>query len=186
MSQLLPEGDSGLPRRPKSGTPSGDDGSSPEAHGQPHSSGAQTLAPGLLLRLIRRQEIAFAAVGGVNTLLGMVLTVVWLKVLPDSWPPATAVALAYCITIVFAFVAHRTLVFRVRGHALRDFVRFVLVNSGGMLLNMAGVQLAVGVLDLPETPATVVVMGLVAVASFFGHRHFSFRRPRRGPASSAG
>ncbi|WP_187689348.1 GtrA family protein [Nocardia wallacei] len=179
VSQLLPEGDPGRPRRPESGTPPADDGSNAPTGGQP-------LAPGLLLRLIRRQEIAFAAVGGVNTLLGMVLTVVWLKVLPDSWPPATAVALAYCITIVFAFVAHRTLVFRVRGHALRDFVRFVLVNSGGMLLNMAGVQLAVGVAHLPETPATVAVMGLVAVASFFGHRHFSFRRPPRRPAVTGG
>ncbi|WP_324192634.1 GtrA family protein [Nocardia transvalensis] len=132
--------------------------------------------PGLLLRLIRRQEIAFAAVGAVNTLLGMALTVFWLKVLGDAWPPAMAVVLAYCVSIVFAFVAHRTLVFRVRGHVVRDFARFVIVNSGGLLLNMAGVQIAVGVLQLPETPATVGVMGLVAVASFFGHRHFSFRR----------
>ncbi len=132
--------------------------------------------PGLLLRVIRRQEIAFAAVGAANTLLGMVATIAWLKVLPDSWPPAMAVALAYCISIVFAFFAHRNLVFRVRGHLLGDFLRFVVVNSGGLLLNMAGVQLAVGVLGLPETPATVVVMGLVAVGTYFGHRHISFRR----------
>jgi putative flippase GtrA len=130
----------------------------------------------MLLRVIRRQEVAFAAVGVANTLLGMVMTVVWEAVLGHAWPPAVAVALAYAVSIVFAFVAHRSLVFRVRGHLVRDFVRFVLVNSGGMVLNMAGVQLAVGVLHLPETPATVVVMALVAVASYFGHRHFSFRR----------
>jgi putative flippase GtrA len=143
-----------------------------------------TVPPrGLLLRLIRRQEIAFAAVGAANTLLGMALTVLWLRVLPDSWPPAVAVVLAYCISIVFAFVAHRTLVFRVRGHVVRDFARFVLVNSGGLALNAAGVQLAVGVLRLPETPATVVVMGLVAVVSYAGHRYFSFRR---APQQSGG
>ncbi|MEU6562040.1 GtrA family protein [Nocardia nova] len=141
--------------------------------------------PGLLLRVIRRREIAFAAVGAANTLLGMVATIVWLKVLPESWPPAVAVALAYCVSIVFAFFAHRNLVFRVRGHLLRDFLRFVAVNSGGLVLNMAGVQLAVGVLDLPETPATVVVMGLVAVASYFGHRYISFRRAAE-PATGSG
>jgi putative flippase GtrA len=144
-----------------------------------------TPPPGLLLRLIRRQEIAFAAVGAANTLLGMVLTVMWLKVLPGGWPPAVAVALAYAISIVFAFFAHRTLVFRVRGHLIADFLRFVAVNSGGLILNMAGVQVAVGVFDLPETPATVVVMGAVAVLSFFGHRHISFRRAAR-PADSTG
>ncbi|WP_308166917.1 GtrA family protein [Nocardia albiluteola] len=132
--------------------------------------------PGALLRLVRRQEVAFAAVGVANTLLGMVMTVVFETLLGRSWPPAVAVALAYAVCIVFAFVAHRRLVFRVRGHVVRDFVRFVLVNSGGLALNMAGVQLTVGVLRLPETPATLVVMGLVAVGSYFGHRHFSFRR----------
>lgn len=142
--------------------------------------------PGLLLRLLRRQEIVFAAVGVVNTLLGMLLTVAWLALLPSGWPPAVAVALAYSISIVFAFFAHRTLVFRVRGRLLGDFVRFVAVNSGGLVLNMVGVQLAVGVLDLPRTPATVVVMGMVAVLSFFGHRYISFRRPEAAVDRTAG
>ncbi len=132
--------------------------------------------PGALVRMLRRQEVAFAAVGAANTLLGMVLTVFFETVLGRSWPPAVSVALAYAVCIVFAFVAHRRLVFRVRGQVVRDFVRFVLVNSGGLVLNMAGVQVAVDVLRLPERPATVVAMGLVAVASYFGHRHFSFRR----------
>ncbi|RDI65676.1 GtrA family protein [Nocardia pseudobrasiliensis] len=143
----------------------------------------QAPEAGLLLRLIRRQEIAFAMVGVANTVLGMALTVFWLKVLDDRWPPAVAVVLAYCVSIVFAFVAHRTLVFRVRGQLLRDFLRFVLVNSGGLLLNTVGVQLAVGVWRLPETPATVAVMGLVAVATFFGHRYFSFRRAPDAPVA---
>ncbi|MCX4094403.1 GtrA family protein [Nocardia sp. alder85J] len=142
---------------------------------------SEQAAPGLL-RLLRRQEIAFAAVGGGNTLLGMVLTVFWLKVLGPSWPPAAAVVLAYCLSILAAFVAHRTLVFRVRGHLWRDFARFIVVNSGGLLLNTVGVQLAVGSLHLPDTPATVVVMGVVAVASYFGHRYFSFRRAPEQPA----
>ena len=135
-----------------------------------------TEPPGLLLRIVRRQEIAFAMVGGFNTLLGMVLTVAWLKILGAGWPPAAAVALAYCVSIVVAFILHRTLVFRVRGHIVRDFVRFIGVNSGGLVLNMLLLQLAVGVLDLPETPSTIMVMGLVAIVSFFGHRHISFRR----------
>lgn len=148
--------------------------------------GEPAPAPGLLLRVIRRQEIAFAAVGAANTLLGMVATIIWLKVLPDGWPPAVAVALAYCISIAFAFFAHRNLVFRVRGRLLGDFLRFVAVNSGGMVLNMAGLQLAVAVLGLPETPSTVVVMGLVAVLSYFGHRYISFRRAAEPATDAAG
>ncbi|WP_238815862.1 GtrA family protein [Nocardia brasiliensis] len=139
--------------------------------------------PGPLLRLVRRQELAFAVVGGFNTVLGIGMTVVWLAVLGDSVPPSVAVAAAYAVSIAVAFVLHRTLVFRVRGHVLRDFLRFVAVNSGGLLLNMVLLELAVSVWHFPDKPAAVVVMGLVAVASYFGHRHISFRR--RPPVESS-
>ncbi|MEU6191441.1 GtrA family protein [Nocardia sp. NPDC047038] len=131
---------------------------------------------GLLVRVVRRQEVAFALVGACNTLLGIALTVVWLAVLGDAWPPAVAVVLAYAVGIVVAFVLHRTLVFRVRGRVLRDFAGFVVVNSGGLLMNTVLLSLAVSVLHLPRIPSAVVVMGLVAVVSFFGHRYISFRR----------
>ncbi|WP_067528499.1 GtrA family protein [Nocardia uniformis] len=141
---------------------------------------APAAPPGLLLRVVRRQEVAFALVGGFNTALGMILTVMWLTILDGkvSSPVAVALApaLAYALSIVVAFVLHRTLVFRVRGHALRDFVAFVGVNSGGLLLNLVLLQVAVSVLHAPQKPAAVVVMGLVAIVSFFGHRHISFRR----------
>ncbi|WP_067841911.1 GtrA family protein [Nocardia lijiangensis] len=138
---------------------------------------ADPPASGLLLRLVRRQEVAFALIGAFNTVFGMALTVAWLTVLPDAgWAPLAAVPLAYALGITVAFVLHRTVVFRVRGHVLRDFAGFVAVNSGGLALNTALLYLAVTVLHLPAQPSAVVVMGLVAVASFFGHRHISFRR----------
>jgi len=126
---------------------------------------------------LRRQEVGYALVGGFNTVLGMALTVAWLTALPDTaWAPSAAVALAYAVSVVVAFVLHRTLVFRVRGRVVRDFLGFLAVNSGGLVLNMALLSVAVTVLELPKAPSTVVVMGLVAIAGFFGHRYISFRR----------
>lgn len=151
-----------------------------------HAGATGAEDPGPLLRLVHRQEVAFAVVGGFNTALGMGLTVMWLAILGNSVPPAAAVVLAYAISIVIAFALHRTLVFRVHGHALRDFVRFVGVNSGGLLMNMALLSLAVSVLHLPSKASAVVVMGLVAIASYFGHRYISFRREPVPQPSSAG
>ncbi|MGW4245656.1 GtrA family protein [Nocardia sp. NPDC004722] len=139
-----------------------------------------TAPAGPLLRLVRRQEVAFALVGGFNTLMGMVLTIAWLSILGDmvskDVAAALSVALAYAVGMVIAFVMHRTLVFRVRGHIVRDFLAFVGVNLVGMVLNMILLQLSVSLLHAPAKPAAVVVMGLVAVVTFFGHRHISFRR----------
>jgi putative flippase GtrA len=106
----------------------------------------------------------------------MALTVMWLAVLGNRAPAALAPALAYSISVVVAFVLHRTLVFRVRGRLMRDFAAFVAVNSGGLVLNMVLLQLGVSLLHLPSIPSAVAVMALVAGASFFGHRHISFRR----------
>ncbi|MFE6925109.1 GtrA family protein [Nocardia sp. NPDC057663] len=133
--------------------------------------------PGPLLRIVKRQELAFAIVGGFNTLLGMALAVFWLGVFGDG-RPGLAVVAAYAVSTVVAFVLHRTLVFRVRGHLLRDFVAFCGVNVGGLVLNVILVELAVTGLGFPAAPASVIVMGLVAVLSFFGHRYISFRRAR--------
>lgn len=134
-------------------------------------------APGPLLRMVRRQEVAFALVGGFNTAFGIALTVWWLAVLDDRWPPAVAVILAYTIGIFTAFVLQRTLVFRVRGRLVRDFLGFVVVNSGGLLLNTILLTAAVQVAHLPRTASAVAIMAIVAVVSFFGHRYISFRRP---------
>ncbi|MBJ8344930.1 GtrA family protein [Antrihabitans sp. YC2-6] len=132
--------------------------------------------PGILVRLARSQSLAYTLVGCVNTAIGFLLFVVWITVLGDHLYQL-AVALAYSISVVIAFVLHRTLVFRVRGRLVRDFVAFVGVNSGGFVLNIVLMTLAVGVLDLPPIPSQFVVTGIVAVTSYFGHRHVSFRRP---------
>ncbi|QIS11255.1 GtrA family protein [Nocardia arthritidis] len=152
------------------------DGSTAAVVDAAEAGGTAQADPGPLLRLVRRQELAFAVVGGFNTLLGMVLTVGWLAVFGDRVSPSVAVVAAYCVSIPIAFVLHRTLVFRVRGRVLRDFVAFVAVNSVGLVSNSLLLEFAVRVCHLPDKPSAVVVMGLVAVASYFGHRHISFRR----------
>ena len=52
-----------------------------------------------------------------------------------------------------------------------------MVNSGGLLLNTMLLTVAVQVVHLPRTASAVVIMAIVAVVSFFGHRYISFRRP---------
>ncbi len=145
------------------------------------AAGTPVVAPrkngplGRLLRVARSQQAAFAAVGCVNTLIGFLLFVAWVTLLGDRYYQL-AVALAYSISVVIAFVLHRTLVFKVRGHLLRDFVGFVGVNSFGFFLNLALMTLAVGGFGAPPIPAQFVVTGIVAVSSYFGHRYVSFRR----------
>lgn len=133
--------------------------------------------PVALLRLVRRREIAFAIVGGVNTAMGIGLTVAWLALLGDSVPPSVGVVAAYVTGIGVAFVLHRRLVFRVHGRVLRDFLGFAAVNCGGLVVNAVLLEVAVSLFGFPRALSAVVVMGVVAAGTFFGHQYISFRRP---------
>jgi putative flippase GtrA len=132
--------------------------------------------PGPLLRMVKHQPIAFAIVGVANTAIGYVLFVIWSLILDNKDLYQVAVIGAYSISVLIAFVLHRTLVFRVRGHVARDLGAFIVVNSGGLVLNLILGTIAVSILHAPPLPAQAVVMLIVAGVSFFGHRYFSFRR----------
>lgn len=127
-----------------------------------------------LRTLLRDRRVAFTIVGGINTLNGFLLYVLLYGVF--SFPYAVALPTAYVLAAVCAFYLHRRFVFRVTGHVVRDLVRFLLVNAGGLALNELLLTLAVEVVGLNPILGQLVSGALTMVVSFIGHREFSFRR----------
>lgn len=130
---------------------------------------------GRLWNFLNSQKVAYLVVGVINTLVGFLTFVAWIMLLGDHLYNL-AVLLSYSVSIVIAFVLHRTFVFKVQGNLVRDFAGFVVVNSTGLGLNLMLMFVAVSLLGAPPIPAQIVVLALVAIATFFGHRHISFRR----------
>lgn len=135
------------------------------------------ITRGSLLRLVRDQRVAFLIVGGINTMLGLGLFVVFQLTLGHRVGYLGSLVLAYAVALAVAFFLHRRFVFRVRGHIVRDYVRFVLVNLGAFGTNAVLLTAFAELTRLPVIPAQVLALGLTTVLSFFGHRFFSFRRP---------
>lgn len=138
--------------------------------------------PGPLTRLIGNQPLVFLLVGGFNTALGTAWFIVWQLAIGDALGYHAAILLGYVCNVVTAFCTNRYLVFRVRGHVLRDFWRFVVVNLSALGINLVAMTVAVSVLGFPPIPSQLVITFLTAVISFFGYRDFSFHRPRTTPA----
>jgi putative flippase GtrA len=80
------------------------------------------------------------------------------------------------VSVIVAFVLYRTLVFRVTGQVWRDLARFESVYLVSLGVNWVLLNLLTVVLGLPAILAQALVVGVIAVVSFFGHKHFSFRR----------
>lgn len=130
---------------------------------------------GPLLHLIKDRRVAFLAVGAVNTIVGFVLFAFFHAMWGNSRWLLTLLC-SHVISVVIAFVLYRYLVFRVRGHLLRDAWRFETVYLSGLAIN--AVLLAIGVdwFHLDALLVQVFVMIFTAIWSYVGHGRFSFHR----------
>lgn len=153
--------------------------SSPDQHDHAAPPAGMTGKPGPLMRIVKNQKIAFLLVGGFNTVLGTAWFIAWQLAIGDRMDYRVAITAGYLCNVVCAFAMYRYLVFEVRGHFLRDLWRFIVVNFGAFVLNMALMTIAVSVLHFPPIPAQIVITAITATASFFGYRDFSFSRKKR-------
>lgn len=132
--------------------------------------------PGPLQKLIGDQRVLFLLVGGANTAFSTALFALLSWLLGPQVPSAVSLFIAWVVSLVLVFNVYRHLVFRVRGHVLRDFLRFVGVNAVSFMLNAGALTVLVEGLGLPAIPTQVAITFVVVVFNYFGHKYFSFRR----------
>lgn len=140
--------------------------------------------PGLLLRLVRDQRVAFLTVGAANTGIGFLFFVIF-DLAVGRWVDAAVnrvvgslvtLACAHVLSVLCAFVLYRRFVFRVRGHVLRDLARFEAVYLVSIAINAVVLPVLVE-LGLPRVLAQFSILVVTTVISYVGHRYFSFHRP---------
>ncbi len=136
----------------------------------------QARQHGLLLRLIDDQRIAFVIVGTMNTALGVLWFVFFHVTVGDQVGYMVTLLLAHVAAVLCAFMLHRRVVFKVRGHFWLDLARFELVNISVLLFNAALLPITVELAGVRVLPAQLLVTGVTVVLSFFAHRGFSFHR----------
>jgi putative flippase GtrA len=129
------------------------------------------------------QFARFLLVGGFNTAFGYGLFALlnwWLTPVPYGYLLATL--LSSVISITVAFLGYKWVVFRTKGHYLREWVRCVGVYGSSMLISLAGMAILVPLLQRrmarPHAAsylAAALMMVVTVAFSFFGHKNISFR-----------
>ncbi len=131
-----------------------------------------------------RQVIRFVIVGGWNTVFGYALfaglNYALTGVIP--YPFMVANALAYLISITVAYFGYKIFVFKTKGNYLREYLRTYLVYGASCLANLALLPVAVVVVRsvysnrmLVPYVAQAIVLPVVVLMSYFGHKKYSFR-----------
>lgn len=153
----------------------------------------ESAPPGPLIRLVRDQRVAFLVVGAINTAVGFTIFIVCSQTVGIDVDQRfgkvagslVTVAITQVLNPLFAFIMHRRIVFRVRGHVLRDLVRFESVYLTSLGINAVAVPALVE-LGVARIAAGAIILAATTVLSYFGHRHFSFRRSAEEAADETG
>lgn len=124
-------------------------------------------------------QIRYLVVAGTTSLAYVGLVALGLKVF--GWHYMVAILVAQVITIACAFPAYRTLVFESQGSVWGDFVRFLSVWASGAVAGVVATPFLVEVFHMDPLIAQVLAIVVIAVASYLGHRFFSFRTKGQAP-----
>lgn len=141
--------------------------------------GTQGGPPGWLLTVVKDPRLAFLIVGGLNTGIGFVAFVFFQHFVgrhAGRYGYMVTLGCAHVVAVLCAFWLYRHLVFRVRGHVLRDLARFESVYLTSLGVNAALLPLLVELVGLTPIASQFVVLIFTTFISWFGHKHFSFRR----------
>ncbi|WP_291047891.1 GtrA family protein [Herbiconiux sp.] len=139
--------------------------------------------PGLILRVIKDQRVAFLLVGATNTGVGFLLFIAfdltvgaWVDAAVNETVGSLAVlACAHVLGVLFAFVLYRKFVFKVTGHLWRDLARFESVYLVSIGINAVILPILVN-LGWNRILAQLSILVITTLISYFGHKGFSFRR----------
>jgi putative flippase GtrA len=168
-------------RRPRIGKATAQMSSAPDLSSQ--RSGLGRLKD-LLIRLLATEAVRFLLVGATNTVVGYLLySLLWVTVGHVIGYLGSLYG-SYAVAIVLAFFLYRKFVFRVKGHAWLDFVRFQGVYIVSLVINTLALPLLVEVVKLSPLVAQAVIVIVTTLTSYVGHKFFSFRR--RNPSTDRG
>jgi putative flippase GtrA len=156
--------------------------------------GALDIFYPLFKRFMPLQTYHYAACGGSNTLLGIVLYYVsynfilhkeLVRIGPFAITPhIMALFMATAVTLPIGFYLSMYVVFH--GSYLRrrvQFFRYFLIAMGCLLLNYVLLKLFVEVWHWYPTLAQIANTVVVVLFSYFSQRHFSFRVRKEAPVS---
>jgi putative flippase GtrA len=131
--------------------------------------------PGFVQRLLERQVVRFLIVGAYNTLFGYVAFVAIYYALGALVHYNIVLVASYIVAVTNSYLLQRRFVFGSKSKMLHEFLRFNLVNLGGLFVNMGLLTLCMH--HLTDNVLLAQAVSTVGTTAFIylGHMLISFR-----------
>ena len=119
--------------------------------------------------------IRFLIAGAWNTAFGYGVFIL-LFYMPWKLHYIVVLILSNIITITNAYFCYKIFIFKTRGNYLREYLRFYGVYGITFGINLLLLPVFVEILKIHPVISQGMVLSVTIFASYFGHKHFSFRR----------
>ncbi len=123
---------------------------------------------------IKAQSIRYIITGCWNTLFGILVYALLIKVLGENHYLLLAIV-SNIISITNAYICYKLFVFKTKGNILKEYLKCYVVYGLSMLLGMLLLYLFVDVAGLKPIPANIISVLLLTIVSFIGHKYYSFK-----------
>jgi len=132
-------------------------------------------------KLMDYQKFRFMVVGVLNTGFGYIIFLGMNHLLHNiRFGYMIAYTASYILSLAFAFVLHRSYVFKDSGNILIAFLRFALVNGMNYGINLILLPFLVEIVKINSDLAQLLITFLTLFVSYFGNKYFTFRRQQNG------
>lgn len=123
---------------------------------------------------IKSQAIRYLAAGIWNTVFGITLYAVLIKIFGENHYLLLAV-LSNIISITNAYICYKLFVFKTKGNIIKEYLKCYIVYGISMLLGLLILYVLVDLMHLTPIISNIISVLLLTIVSFAGHRYFSFR-----------
>ena len=120
----------------------------------------------------------YLIIGGWNTLFGLGVYTLLYETLHEHVNYLLLTVPANILAISNAFLCYKVFVFKTKGDWWREYWRCYLVYGGGALLGMGLMFILVSGCGIYPILAQFITVGITIVASYLGHKNFSFSRKK--------
>jgi putative flippase GtrA len=124
--------------------------------------------------LWKRRPVRYIAAGGVNTLMSYVIGACCLYLLLGRVHYIFIMAVSAIACVTFSYVNYKVTVFRTKGNFFREYPRFYVVYAVPIGVSFLLFPPFYRVLGLNPYLSQAVVTAITVVASYRGHKRFSF------------
>lgn len=121
-----------------------------------------------------QEKVNYLLVGGWNTVFGYLVFAASYYLFGKHIHYMFLLIASSVISITNAYIGYKIFVFKTTGNFVREYMRFYVVYGASILVNLILLPIIVEVTGLSPVIAQGFVIVLTVIASYFGHRNFSF------------